>query len=369
MKLDHLEVYHLSIPLVHPFETSFGRVHEKETILIRAVSDGLAGWGEAPAAAAPNYGYETVETVLHVIRDFLAPKLKGQEIAKPGPISDLFASVRGHNMAKAGVEMAVLDLLARQAGRPLHEIVGAKRDEIPTGVSLGIEPRIDALLKRIDEALAAGYRRIKVKIKPRADADVLSEIRKRHPKIPLMADANAAYTLQDMPTLKRLDEFDLLMIEQPLHHEDLVDHAKLQKELRTPICLDESIRSWEEGRKAIELGACRIVNIKPARVGGPFNARALHNICAGHGVPVWCGGLLETGVGRAHNIAVATLPNFTLPGDISASERYFRQDVIDPSVTVTPQGTIRVPQGPGLGYTVLEDRVRKFAVRRQTVLS
>lgn len=368
MKLDRLEIIHVRMPLVHHFETSFGRVHEKESVLVRAQSGGLVGWGEAPAAAAPNYSYETVQTVMHVIRDFLAPKLRGREFARPGPISELFGAVRGHAMAKAGVEMAVVDLMAKLEGKPLYVLLGGKRDEIPTGISLGIEDSVSELLRRIEEAVARGYRRVKVKIKPKWDVDVVAEIRRRFPDVPLSVDANAAYTLQDAEHLKRLDAFNLAMIEQPLDPDDLVDHAKLQKELTTAICLDESIKSYQDGRRAIELGACRVINIKQARVGGPYHAKMLHNICSGYDVPVWCGGLLETGVGRAHNVALATLPNFSLPGDISASSRYYREDVIDPPVEVTPQGTIRIPGGAGIGYTVLEDRIRKVTVRRETLL-
>jgi len=368
MKLDRVEILHLKLPLVHFFETSFGRVHDHEVVIVRAESGGVVGWGEAPASAAPRYSYETVHTVWHVVRDFLGPKLKGLEIARAGPISELFSFVRGHNMAKAGIEMAVTDLFARLEQKPLWQLLGGTRDEIPTGVSLGIEDRVPDLLKRVEQALAQGYRRIKVKIKPRWDVDVLAEVRKYFPKIPLMADANSAYRLSDLEHLKRFDEFELMMIEQPLDYDDYVDHAKLQRELKTPVCLDESIRSYDDARRAIELGSCRIVNVKQARVGGPFNAKMIHNVCRKHELPVWCGGLLETGIGRAHNIALATLPNFTLPGDISASARYYAEDVIDPPVLVTPQGTIKAPPGPGIGYPVMEDRLKKYCVRRESVL-
>ncbi|MBI2933430.1 MAG: o-succinylbenzoate synthase [Planctomycetes bacterium] len=368
MRLERLELVHLKLPLVHFFETSFGRVTEHETIIVRAESSGAVGYGEAPASAAPSYSYETVRTVWHIIRDFLARKLQGVEILKPGPIAEIFSSVRGHNMAKAAVEMAVLDLLAKLDRKPLHVILGGTRDEIPTGISLGIEDRIGDLLHGIEKALAKGYQRIKVKIKPRWDIDVLTEIRRRFSNIPLMADANSAYGLSDLDHLKKFDEFNLMMLEQPLDYDDYVDHAKLQRELRTPLCLDESIRSYNDGRRAIELGSCKIINIKQARVGGPYNAKMLHNLCAKSNVPVWCGGLLESGIGRAHNIALATLPNFTLPGDISASDRYYHEDVIDPPVRVTPQGTIKVSNEPGIGHAVLEDRLQKYCVRREVVL-
>ncbi len=369
MKIERIELIHLKLPLVHFFETSFGRVTEQETVIVRVDGAGFTGYGEAPASAAPYYSYETVHTVWHIIRDFLARRLKGVEVIKPVPVAELFGAVRGHNMAKGAVESAVLDLVGKATGKPLYELLGGTRTEIPTGISLGIEDNIDDLLKRIDESLAKGYRRIKVKIKPRWDVNVISEIRKRFPAIQLMADANAAYRLSDIEHLKQLDEFQLMMIEQPLDYDDYVDHAKLARELKTPICLDESIRSYQDARRAIELNACRVINIKVPRVGGPYSAKMVHNMCAKWSIPVWCGGLLETGIGRAHNIAIATLPNFTLPGDISASERYYREDVIHPPVTVTSHGTIQVPNAPGIGYTVLEDRLKKYAVRREVVLS
>ena len=369
MRIERLEVLHLRLPLVHFFETSFGRVYYHEVLIVRAESGGIAGYGEVPASAAPRYSYETVQTAWHVIRDFLAPKLQGQEFAGPGPVSDLFAFVRGHNMAKAGIEMAVLDLFGKVQGKPIHRILGGEQMEIPTGVSLGIEDSVADLLKRVEEAVAKGYRRIKLKIKPRWDVDVVAEVGKHFPSVPLMADANSAYSLSDIEHLQRLDEFDLMMIEQPLGYDDYVDHAKLQARIRTPVCLDESIRSHDDARRAFELKSCRIINIKQARVGGPYSAKMIHNVARANGAPVWCGGLLETGIGRAHNIALATLPGFTLPGDISASERYYKEDVIDPPVTVTPAGTLRVPQGPGIGYNVVESRLSQYCVRREYVLS
>ncbi len=369
MKIDRIELFHLRMPLVHFFETSFGRVHDHETIVVRVDGAGKTGWGESPASASPGFSYETVQTVLHVVRDFLARKLKNVEFFKPVPVAELFGNVRGHNMAKAGLEMAVLDWIARHEDRPLHQILGGTRTEIPTGISLGIEDKVDDLLRRVEEAVAKGYQRIKLKIKPKWDIDVVAEVRKRFPTTPLMADANSAYSLADIDHLKRLDEFNLMMIEQPLDYDDYVDHAKLQAAIRTPVCLDESIRSYHDARRAIELGSCRIINIKQARVGGPFNARGVHNVCHKKGIPVWCGGLLESGVGRAHNIALASLPNFTLPGDISASERYYREDVIDPPVTVSPQGTIQVPTGPGIGVEVVESKLLRYCVRREVVLS
>jgi O-succinylbenzoate synthase len=368
VKIDRLELFHLRMPLVHPFETSFGRVWEKETILVRVDSGGTTGWGETPVAAAPGYSYETVQTAWHITRDFLAPRLKGIEIARAGPIAEFFGSVRGHPMAKAGIEMAILDLFARAEGKPVWSLLGGRGGEIPTGVSLGIEGRLSDLLAQVEQAAARGYRRIKLKIKPRWDVDVVAAVRQAHPDLPLMVDANAAYTLADAGHLKRLDEFGLTMIEQPLDHDDLLDHAKLQAMLDTPVCLDESIKSYADARRAIEAKSCRIINIKQARVGGPFAAKSLHDVCFAKKIPVWCGGLLETGVGRAHNIALATLPGFTMPGDVSASDRYWKEDIIDPPVTVSATGMIDVPTAPGLGYTVVESRVRQRSLRRETVL-
>lgn len=368
MKIDRLEMLHLRMPLIHPFETSFGRVSDKETILIRVESGGIPGWGEAPVAASPGYSYETVQTAWHIIRDFLGPRLKEVEIARAGPIAEFFGFVRGHPMAKAGIEMAILDLFARKEGQPVSKLLGGRVGEIPAGVSLGIEARIGDLIARIEQAVARGYRRIKIKIKPRWDVDVTAAVRRRFPSIPLMVDANAAYSLADSEHLRRLDEFGLMMVEQPLDPDDLLDHAKLQALVKTPICLDESIKSYADARRAIEAKACRVINIKQARVGGPFAAKALHDVCFAKGMPVWCGGLLESGVGRAHNIALATLPGFTLPGDISASDRYWDEDIIDPPVTVGANGMIAVPTGPGLGYTVVDSRVRLRTLRRETIL-
>ena len=368
MKIERLDLIHLRMPLLRPFETSFGRVAEKETILVRIESEGVPGWGEAPVASTPGYSYETIQTAWHVIRDFLGPRLKDVEIARAGPIAEFFSFVRGHPMAKAGIEMAVLDLFARVEGRPIAAVLGGTAKRIPTGVSLGIEGKIEELLGQVEQAVARGYRRIKIKIKPRWDVEVAAAVRRRFPSLSLMVDANGAYTLADAEHLKKLDEFGLMMIEQPLDPDDLLDHAKLQAGMKTPLCLDESIKSYADARRAIEAQACRVINIKQARVGGPFAAKAVHDVCVAKGIPVWCGGLLESGVGRAHNIALATLPGFTLPGDISASDRYWREDIIDPPVTVGADGMIEVPAGPGLGYTVVDSRVRLRTLRRETIL-
>lgn len=366
MKIDLIQI---RLPLVHFFETSFGRQLDHEAILVRVERDDIVGWGECPAGGTPGYSYETVGTAWYVLNDFLVPRFQKSGAQNPWHLPTLFHFVRGHPMAKAAIEMALWDLHAKTKGTPLSKELAQfgglpSRPEIPTGISLGIENRPEDLMTRIQAACDKGYRRIKVKVKPGWDIDILQEIRREFPRISLMADANSAYSLSDTEHLKRFDAFDLMMIEQPLDYEDLVDHASLQRRLKTPICLDESIRGPEDGRRAAELGACRIVNIKQARVGGPSNAVRLHTICAQRGIPVWCGGLLESGIGRAHNIALASLPNFSLPGDISASERYYAEDLIDPPVIVSPTGTITVPRGPGIGYTVVEARVAHHTVRR-----
>lgn len=365
MRVDSLDLRHVRLPLRFPFETSFGRVEHHDAVLVRIVLDGVEGWGECPTGAAPRYSAETVATVLHVARDFLAPLLRAAPIDGYFDVPRRFAPVRGHPMAKAGIEMAVADAFGRAAGLPLSRLYGGTRREIPTGVSLGIEPSIEALASRVDEFAGFGYQRVKVKIKPGWDLKVIEELRRRFPRLPLSVDANAAYSLTDpghVRTLETLDGAGLMMIEQPLAETDLVDHAALQRRLATPLCLDESIPDDAACAAAVALGSCRIVNIKQARVGGPTAAQAIHDRCAAAGIPVWCGGLLETGIGRAHNIALATLPNFSLPGDISGSDRYFAEDLIDPPVAVRPDGTIAAPTAPGLGHTVRLDRIDRATV-------
>ncbi|MBI3270418.1 MAG: o-succinylbenzoate synthase [Planctomycetes bacterium] len=362
-----LDLLHLRLPLLHFFETSFGRVDAQETLLVRVEADGLVGWGECPASAGPFYSSETVVTCRYVLREFLVPLLRAHPVSDPTECGALFRGVRGHRMAKAGLEMALWDLRARREGRPLSALYGGNRKRIESGVSLGIEDRVEDLLARVGEFIARGYRRIKVKIKPGWDLAVLESLRERFPDVPLMADANSAYTLDDLAHLKRLDAFRLMMVEQPLAYEDIVDHRRLQAEMATPICLDESIHSADDARRALELGSCRIINIKQARVGGPTEARRLHDVCARAGAPVWCGGLLESGVGRAHNVAISSLPGFTLPGDVSGSDRYWKEDVVEPPVLVAPDGTIQVPTGPGLGYEVVEERVARWTVAKETL--
>lgn len=364
MRIERAELRIVELPLVFPFETSFGREETKTCVLVRLAGGGLEGWGEAPAARAPLYNEETVDTAWHVLEAFILPLVLGREIAHPGQFPGLVRHLRRHHMAKAGVEAALWDLHAQANGLPLAQALGGTRDRVEVGVSLGIEASIDALLQRVEAFLGRGYRRIKIKIKPGWDVDVVRAIRRTFGKVRLQVDANSAYTLDQTPVLRGLDDFDLLLIEQPLGEDDIVDHAALQRQLRTPICLDESIVTPDDARKALELGSCRIINIKAARLGGLSAAVATHDLCRARGVPVWCGGLLETGIGRAANIALASLANFTLPADLSASDRYFREDIIEPPVTLNPDGTVTVPATPGLGFAVQIDRVDRVTVRR-----
>lgn len=365
MKIDRIELRELHMPLVHFFETSFGRTTTRRIVLVRVDADGLAGWGEVTAGEEPFYSYETPETAWHILRDFLIPWTLGKVWATPGDVVPRFRPIRGHNMAKAALENALWDIAAQQNNLPLAKLVGGTLEEIPCGVSIGIQNSVEELLGKIEREVAAGYQRIKVKIKPGWDVNVLEAIRTRFPHMLLMADANSAYSLADVAHLKEFDRFYLMMLEQPLGWDDLLDHAKLQRQISTPICLDESIHNAEDARKALEIGAGKIINIKLGRVGGFAAARQVHDVCLARRVPVWCGGMLESGIGRAHNIAMSTLRGFTLPGDVSASKRYWEEDIIDPEVTVSAQGTIRVPPAAGLGYTPNRSRIEKLTVRKE----
>ena len=367
MRIERAELRHVELPLVFPFETSFGREDTKACVLVRLYAGGLEGWGEAPAAGAPLYNEETVGTAWHVLEEFILPLLLRQELSHPREFPPLVRHLRRHHMAKAGVEAALWDLYCQAQGISLARALGGNRDQVDVGVSLGIEAEIGALLGRIGEFLNRGYRRIKVKIKPGWDVAVVRAIRRTFGTVRLQVDANSAYTPAHTPVLRELDDFDLLLIEQPLGEDDIVDHAALQAQLRTPICLDESIVTPDDARKALDLGSCRVINIKAARLGGLSAGLATHDLCRARGIPVWCGGLLETGIGRAANIALASLPNFLLPADLSASDRYFHQDIIDPPVTLNADGTITVPDRPGLGFTVNVERVRRCTVRSAAV--
>src|SRR5580765_914353 len=350
--IESVELRTVRLPLHEPFETSFGRIDSRLIFLVSVNAAGMTGWGEVVASEEPRYSYETVETARHVIRDFLVPAMFSQPVVSLEDLAARFNSFRGHNMAKAGLELAYMDLLAKSKSESLSHLISGTRAEVAVGVSLGIQPSLDKLFERVDQYLAKGYQRIKLKIKRGWDIDIVRAVRGRHREILLSVDANSAYTLADEEHLQRLDEFGLLMIEQPLDHDDLVDHAKLQAKLTTPICLDESITSAKRAAHALDLGSCRIINIKIGRVGGYSQALPIHQLCHSRDVPVWCGGMLESGIGRAHNIALASLPGFSLPGDISASSRYFARDLIVPEVQVAPDGTVKVPTGSGLGFEV-----------------
>ncbi|MFC2030009.1 o-succinylbenzoate synthase [Chloroflexota bacterium] len=368
MKIEQIELRHVVMPLVHPFETSFGREEVRDTIIVCVRGGGLAGWGEAATSTGPWYEYETVQTCWHVLEDFLGPMLTGHELPDASVAADLMAPVRGHNIAKMGLEAAVWDLLAQAEGVTVSSLLGGARENVAVGVSVGVQGSVPELLERIDTFANQGYTRVKIKIRPGWDVDVVRSIRERFPDLPLMVDANSAYTLADIDRLCSLDPFDLMMIEQPLAHDDLVDHAELQRRLRTPVCLDESVPSLAAARAALELGSGRIINIKPGRVGGLVAASAIHELCVERGIPVWCGGMLETGVGRAHNVALASLPGFTLPGDISASSRYFDEDIVEPPFEVNADGTMSVPTEPGIGVQVALKRLERATVRKTSVV-
>jgi o-succinylbenzoate synthase len=361
VRIDRLELRLVRLPLVRFFETSFGRIHERPFVLVTVEADGLQGMGECVADANPYYSAETTRTAWHVIADFIAPLVLGRPFAHPADVFPALGRIRGHHMAKAAVEMACWDLHARQLGQPLWQVLGGQADVaaagIASGVSIGIQDSLEQLAERVAVERDAGYRRIKIKIKPGWDVEAAAIVRERFGDIPLMVDANAAYRLADAPRLAELDRFDLMMIEQPLDYDDVADHARLQRQLRTPICLDESIHTVRIAGEAIAAGACRIINIKPGRVGGHGPSKELHDLAARHGIPVWHGGMLESGIGRAHNIHLSTLANFTLPGDVAASRRYFEPDLIEPGIEVRPDGTIGVPHLPGIGVQVDAGRV------------
>ena len=364
MRIERLELRLLKLPLVHFFETSFVRIDSKQFILVRADGDGVTGYGECVADVDPYYSSETNETCWHIIADFIAPRVIGVDFAHPCDVFPALKAIRGHNMAKAAVEMAAWDLYAKQRGEPLCRTLGGTRDRIASGVSIGIQNTLDELVAKVERELAAGYRRIKIKIKPGWDVDAVEIIRKRFGDVAMMVDANAAYSMTDADHLARLDAHGLMMIEQPLDYDDVADHASLQRRLATAICLDESIKTVGIAREAIAAGACRIINIKPGRVGGIAESIKLHDLCAAHNVPVWHGGMLESGIGRAANVHMSTLPNFTLPGDIAASKRYFDPDLIEPPIEVAADGTIEVPTGAGIGVTIRDDRVERATLKR-----
>jgi O-succinylbenzoate synthase len=364
IQIGGVEIRLIRLPLIEPFETSFGRIDSRLIFLVVVEAEGLRGWGEVVAAEEPLYSYETVGTALHVIRDFLGPALLREPVKGLDDLARRLSPFRGHNMAKAGLELAFMDLLAQVNKQSLSSLLGGELKRVAVGVSLGIQPDVPRLLERVTRYLNLGYQRIKLKIKPGWDLDVVDAVRNAHPDIRLSVDANSAYTIENQEHLKQLDRFELLMIEQPLPNDDLMDHARLQECMKTALCLDESIVGVRQAKLALELDSCRIINIKVGRVGGYSQALGIHDLCLSGGIPVWCGGMLESGIGRAHNIALASLKGFTLPGDISASSRYFERDIISPEVTVAADGTIAVPDGIGLGFEVDLDLIKRLTETR-----
>jgi O-succinylbenzoate synthase len=365
VRLERVEVRRIVLPLRAPFETSVGRMDTREFLLVSVSAEGVSGHAECVADVDPYYLPETTTTAFHVLRDFLVPMAFELDIVHPRDLRSALARVRGHEMARAALEMAVWELEARREGVPLYRLLGGRGGRVAAGVSVGLQAEDAAMVDQIAAEVEAGYRRIKVKIKPGRDRALVEAIRGRFPDLPLMVDANSAYTLADTECLRELDGFDLMMIEQPLGWDDIVDHATLQRRLRTPICLDESIRSADDARKALELKACRIVNVKVGRVGGFAGARGVHDACLARGAPVWCGGMLESGVGRLANVHLQTLPGFTLPGDTSASARIYEEDLVDPPVVVSKDGTIDVPERPGIGHDIVWSRVEGATVFKE----
>jgi O-succinylbenzoate synthase len=362
MKIEHVDLIIVRLQLIRTFVTSSSQRTHLDHILVKASADGLTGWGECAVPPTPYYCEETTETCWHLLKDFLVPAVLGQPWTQIEELTQLYKNVKRNNFAKAGLEMACWDLLAQAQGQPLHAMLGGNRKEILSGVSLGIEQDIGRLFDNIEQFLDEGYRRIKLKIAPGKDVDVIRQVRERYPDLPLMVDANSAYTLSDLPVFKALDTYSLMMVEQPLAHDDIIDHAKLQRELQTPLCLDESVHSVADARKALELGSCRIINIKVSRLGGVLEAKRVHDFCHAQEVPVWCGGMHEYGVGRAANLAVSSLPGFSLPGDVSGSDKYYAQDIVDPPIRAV-RGAIAVPRQPGIGYTPNEERIHHYAIR------
>ena len=370
MKIDAIHLREIQMPLAHPFETSFGVTTGRRILLVEIEADGLSAWGECVAGEHPYFSDEQVDTAWHIAETELAPRLINVEITSGRDCPALFEQVRGHRMAKAALENAVWDLDAQQQGISLAKLLGGTREIIPCGVSIGIQATPEKLMDTIAKELAAGYQRIKLKCKPGWDSAIFARVRERWPDILLSCDANSAYSLDNadhIAAIESWDQFNLLMIEQPLWYDDFYFHAQLQRRINTRICLDECIRNRRDARASLELGSGKIINIKVGRVGGFTEAIAVHDVAQEFGIPVWCGGMLETGIGRAHNIALSALPNFSLPGDVSASKRYWAQDIIEPEVTVSPTGTITVPTTPGRGFAVQPDRIDRITVRRQTL--
>jgi o-succinylbenzoate synthase len=364
MKIDSIILHHISMPLVAPFETSFGRETTRQCVIIEIHSEGLVGWGECVATHDPGYSYETVGTSMHILKDFIVPLLAGQDVKDAADFQRRVSGIRGHHLAKAGVEMALWDLLGKRENKSLRELFGGVRDTVEVGVSVGIQESPQKLVETVAGYVQAGYARVKIKIKPGKDIAETQAVRAAFPDIRLQVDANSAYTLDDAQTLQPLDDLNLLLIEQPLFEDDIWDHHKLQSQFNTPICLDESIVSPRHARYAIEMNACKIINIKAGRLGGLSQGMMVHDLCQQHNMPVWCGGMLETGIGRASNLALASLPNFSLPGDVSASDRYYQRDITYERFTLNADSTINVPDGAGLGVTIDEDALASYTLAR-----
>jgi O-succinylbenzoate synthase len=367
MKISSITLHHISMPLVSPFETSFGRETDRQCVIIALQAEGLTGYGECVASREPGYNYETTGTAWHILKDFIAPLILGQDVKHAHDFQHRVESIRGHHLAKAGVEMALWDLLGKRDGKSLKEMFGGTRDKVEVGVSIGIQESASALVRSVESYLAKGYRRVKIKIKPGREVEETIAVRKAYPDLRLQVDANSAYTLESAQVLKAIDDLDLLLIEQPLFEDDIWDHRLLQAEFKTPICLDESVVSPRHARYALEMKACRNINIKPARVGGLSQGIAIHDLCVTQNVPVWHGGMLETGIGRASNLALASLPGFVLPGDISASDRYYHRDITNERFVLNDDSTITVPNAPGLGVTMDEEALKDFTLTTVTL--
>ncbi len=362
MPIQSLSLHHLRMPLASPFETSFGRELDRECILIELHADGLVGFGECVASREPGYNYETTGTAWHILKDFIAPLALKPGLETPAEFQKRVQGIRGHHLAKAGVEMALWDLMGKRAGRSLRDLLGGKRRKVQVGVSVGLQSSPQVLVDTVHTYVEAGYARVKIKIKPGRDVGDTGAVRAAFPRLRLQVDANSAYTLESARALKPLDEMHLLLIEQPLFEDDIWDHHKLQQQFDTPICLDESIVSPRHARYALEMKACGVINIKAARLGGISQAVEVHDLCLSAGLPVWCGGMLETGVGRASNLALASLPGFILPGDISGSDRYYPRDITEQRFALNDDSTIDVPEAPGLGVTIDQPALRSFSL-------
>lgn len=366
MHIEQIELRHIKMELVSPFTTSMGTEYNQEHIIVKVGAEGITGWGECVAGSSPYYTYETVQTAWHILQDFLIPSILGKDISSIDEAIQLYSQVRGHMMAKAGLESALWDVFAKSKNISLSKILGGTKKKIDVGVSIGIQSSSTELIKKVEAYLSEGYKRIKIKISPGNDLQFIKALRNEFPEIPLQVDGNSAYSLEDIDIFKEIDNYNLLLIEQPLGHEDIYDHSKLQRELKTPICLDESIHSLDDTRAAIELDSCRVINIKPGRVGGFTESKLIHDYCASKNIPVWHGGMLEFGIGRAGNVALASLPNFTLPGDISASKRYYNQDIVEPEFVLNNDGTIDVPTNPGIGVEINMKILDKVTVRKKS---